>query len=61
LEYTNIVFGEEEIDNFVLIVGRVLVDKFEYTLLSLKGHVARTSLYTKVRGRYYSKILKINV
>jgi len=29
--------------------------------IALKGHLARTSLYTKVRRRYCFKVLKIDV
>jgi hypothetical protein len=58
LVYTNTVLDEEEIDNIILIAGGVL---FEYTLLGLKGHLARTSLYIKVRRSHYSKVLKIDV
>lgn len=59
--YRNTVLCEEEIDNFVLVVGGVLIDKVEDALLCLKKYLTRPSLYIKVRRRYSSKVLKVDV
>jgi hypothetical protein len=59
--YRDTVFGEEEIDNFVLIAGRVLVDELEYSLLRLKGYLTRAPLYTRVRRRHCSKAMKVDI
>jgi hypothetical protein len=59
--YTDIILGEEEIDNFVLIAGSVLLDKLEYTVLGLAGYLTWASLHTGVRRRHCSKALQVAI
>jgi hypothetical protein len=59
--YRNTILGEEEVDNFALIVGRILVDECEYTLLCLLVYLSRPPLYTRVCRRYCSEAGQISI
>jgi hypothetical protein len=59
--HTDMIFGKEEIDDFVLVADGVLLDKLEYTLLRLEAYLPRTSLYTRMRRRHRFKVSKADI
>ena len=61
LRYINAVLGAQEVDNFVLITGGILVDKLQDTFLSLEGHLSRSPLHTRMRRRHCTKAHKVHI
>jgi hypothetical protein len=55
------IFGKEEIDDFVLVADGVLLDKLEYTLLRLEVYLPRMSLYIRMRRRHCFKALEADI